>query len=90
MAKGDFVKNITIRSGTSFARSPVVDGHLQQDEVEKVYDRWEEDWPFETYSGGVKGITCSHVIEVGFQSLAKIFGVRFAKRLITIAEANNV
>lgn len=82
---------IITRSGTSFARSPVIDGHLTDEIREKVYAKWEEEsLPFDHFGGGVKGITCTHILEVGFSTLSKLFGPKRAKELLEIAEKNEV
>lgn len=73
-------------SGTSFARSPVIDPYLEEGEVTKLYEKWDEKWPIEEYSGGTLGITCEHILEVGFSKLRVPFGPKFAKLLVDKAE----
>lgn len=83
--------NTTIRSGSSFVRSPIIDGFIPDSLVPKVYEKWEEnDYPVEDYGGGVKGITCSHILDIGFKGLSKLFGPYNAKVLMEAAEKNDV
>ena len=65
-------------------RSPDVDGFLLNGDTEILYGRWkDEEWgaPIQL-SGGITSITCDMVVEIGFQNLTKVYGVRRAKRLL--------
>ena len=65
-------------------RSPDVDGFLLNGDTEILYGRWkDEEWgaPIQL-SGGIKSITCDMVVEIGFQNLTKVYGVRRAKRIL--------
>ena len=80
------MSDIQIRRRTNrlAVRSPDVDGFLPEKDVEVLYGRWKsEKWgtPI-ALSGGTLSITCDMVVEVGFQGLSKIYGVRRAKRLL--------
>ena len=80
------MSDIQIRRRTTrlAVRSPDVDGFLPEKDVEVLYGRWKsEKWgaPI-TLRGGTLSITCDMIVEVGFQGLSKIYGVRRAKRLL--------
>lgn len=80
------MSDIQIRRRTKrlAVRSPDVDGFLPNKDVEVLYGRWKaEKWGAPVaLAAGVTSITCDMVVEVGFQDLSKIYGVRRAKRLL--------
>ncbi len=80
------MSDIQIRRRTNrlAVRSPDIDGFLPEKDVEVLYGRWKaEKWgsPI-ALAAGVSSITCNMVVDVGFQGLSKIYGVRRAKRLL--------
>jgi hypothetical protein len=80
------MSDIQIRRRTTrlAVRSPDVDGFLPDGDVEVLYVRWKAaKWGTPIMlSGGTPSITCDMVVDVGFQALTKIYGVRRAKRLL--------
>ncbi len=80
------IQNVQIRRRTSrlAVRSPDVDGFVPDKDVEVLYGRWKAGkWGAPIMlSGGIPSITCDMVVDVGFQALTKIYGVRRAKRLL--------
>lgn len=75
------------RESKPFPRSPDMDGFIPEVMVPVLYERWKSKvWgePI-VLSGGTLSITCDMVAEVGFQPLAKIYGIRRAKLFIDIA-----
>lgn len=84
------MSDIQIRRRTTrlAVRSPDIDGFLLNGDVEVLYSRWKaEKWgtPI-ALAAGVTSITCDMVVEIGFQDLTKIYGVRRAKRLLDAAK----
>ncbi len=80
------MSDIQIRRRTTrlAVRSPDIDGFLLNGDVEVLYGRWKaEKWGSPVaLAVGVNSITCNMVLDVGFQGLSKIYGVRRAKRLM--------
>lgn len=79
------MSDIQIRRRTTrlAVRSPDIDGFLLNGDVEVLYGRWKAAWEAPiALAVGVTSITCDMVVDVGFQDLAKIYGVRRAKRLL--------
>lgn len=79
------MSDIQIRRRTTrlAVRSPDVDGFIPTGDVEVLYGRWKATWEAPiVFSGGTLSITCDMVVDVGFQALTKIYGVRRAKRLL--------
>lgn len=82
------VSRIRIRSGASFARSPDIDGFLNELDVKVLYKRWKsEEWgePI-VLRGGIVSLTCDMLLEIPWKELVKTYGVKRAKRLL---EAGN-
>lgn len=80
------------RESKPFPRSPDMDGFIPEVMVPVLYERWKSKvWgePI-VLSGGTLSITCDMVAEVGFQPLAKIYGIRRAKLFIDIARREAV
>lgn len=80
------------RTNRLLPRSPDMDGFLPDVIVPVLYERWKgKHWgePL-VMSGGTLSITCDMVAEVGFQPLAKIYGVRRAKLFMDIAKREAV
>lgn len=68
-------------------RSPDVDGFLPSAVVPVLYERWQSAWEAPVVlSGGTKSITCDMVLDVGFQSLSRTYGVRRAKLFVESAQ----
>ncbi len=79
------MSDIQIRRRTNrlAVRSPDIDGFLLNGDVEVLYGRWKAKWEAPVaLAAGVISITCDMVVDVGFQDLTKIYGVRRAKRLL--------
>lgn len=65
---------ITTRRGASHAIGTIIDGHLADADVDLLYSTWDKSWPEPLgFPGGVKGITCEQVIEVGEAAFIKAF-----------------
>jgi hypothetical protein len=84
------MSDIQIRRRTKrlAVRSPNIDGFLLNGDTAVLYGRWKaERWgaPLQ-FSGGITSITCNMIVDVGFQDLAKVYGVRRAKRLLDAAK----
>jgi hypothetical protein len=83
------MSDIQIRRRTNrlAVRSPDVDGFLLNGDIEILYGRWKAGKWGEpvALAAGVTSITCDMVVDVGFQDLTKIYGVRRAKRLLDAA-----
>lgn len=70
------------RQGTALAIGTMVDAYLDEEETEKVYKRWKEDWPEPLmFSGANPGITFEMIREVPSTELNKTFGHKFGKKL---------
>lgn len=83
---------IRLRASKPFPRSPDMDGFIPGVMVPVLYERWKSKvWgePI-TFSGGATSITCDMIVEVGFQALAKVYGVRRAKLFMDIAKREAV
>ena len=83
------MSDIQIRRRTNrlAVRSPDIDGFLLNGDVEVLYGRWKAKWEAPVaLAAGVISITCDMVVDVGFQDLTKIYGVRRAKRLLDAAK----
>lgn len=80
------MSDIQIRRRTNrlAVRSPDIDGFLLNGDVEVLYGRWKAGkWGSPVaLAVGVTSITCNMVLDVGFQGLSKVYGVRRAKRLL--------
>jgi hypothetical protein len=87
---------IRIRAGSSYAMDQSIDPFLEDEEVEVLYDSWLKEWPIIEAQGGVKIITCDHILEVGCEGLKEAFkgnsryGKSFREKLIKIAKRNSV
>ncbi len=77
------VRRIRIRSGRSFAKSPDIDGFLNDLDIAVLYKRWKsKEWgePI-TLRGGIISIDCDMILDVPWNSLVKTYGIKRAKRL---------
>jgi hypothetical protein len=76
---------------SSFARGPIIDLFVTEEEAQRVYLNWQPAWPtpFE-FPGNEKAVTVEQLLEVGLPELQRVFGKRFSKKLFDISNANNV
>lgn len=80
----DVIRQI-VRS--EFNSSPPVDNYLSEDDIEVVYDRWDEGvdkfgWQEKIFMrGNITSITCDMVKQRDRRELVKIYGVRRASRM---------
>lgn len=76
-------KKVITHAGVSYAMGTVIDGHLSKDANDALYALWEgqDGWPeILSFRGGIKGITCEMVKEVGEQALYKAFRAKYKVR----------
>lgn len=72
------------------AQETVIDGWLEQDEIDVLYKRWKDKWPEPlVFSGGVTGITCEAVLQVPQSQLNRTYGKVRGTKFMKIAEENN-
>ena len=80
------VQTTRYRQGTSLAVGTIIDGYLSDKETEKVYARWKSDWPEKlAFSGNQPGITFEMIREVPRSQLNRVFGPKFAAKLVQMA-----
>lgn len=67
---------------------PAIDIHITEEERDVLYSKWADTWmkPF-VFQGGVKSITAKHILSVPYKELTRQYGVRFAVRIHSVAEA---
>lgn len=81
----------TLRTTRGLGPSPGmrIDGYLDSEDVEILYNRWKDTWPAPVdHQGGIKVLTCEKVLSVGYSELSKVYGVKRAKRFFDVAETN--
>jgi hypothetical protein len=79
------------KSGLGKTQGVRIDGFLDSATALKLYDRWKDEWGTPImHRGGTTVITCEMVASVGYSELKKVYGVRAAKELLSVAETNQV
>lgn len=74
------------RQGTALAIGTIIDAYLTEEETEKVYARWKEDWPEPLmFSGANPGITFEMIREVPQSKLNRTFGAKLGRKLTQFA-----
>lgn len=80
---------IKIRQGASLAKGTVIDGYLEQSEIDTLYMRWRSAWPTPLeYPGGVLAITCEMVLEVPESELIQALGKKLGTRILEVSRVN--
>ena len=84
----NFITSTFRRAGGSYSRGTVIDGYLSDEDIQKLYEKWDIEWgePLE-FQGGTKGITCEMVLEAPKTKFKEIMGAA-GKRILDAAQVN--
>ena len=78
-----------IRRQVVSAPGTVIDGHLDEKQVAKLYERWDESWPAPLeFRGGEVAIQAEQIVEVGELAMTKKYGRKMGAALFAIAKAH--
>jgi len=80
------VETTRYRQGTKLAIGTIIDGYLTDEESEKVYTRWNKEWPeMLAFPGNQKAVTFEMIREIPRNQLNRAFGPKFASKLVDMA-----
>ena len=80
------VTKIKVRRHVSSARGTPIDGYLDDRDIEKLYDKWDDSWgvPFR-FRGGIESITAEIIMGAPISEMKKVYGKAFTDRITKVA-----
>lgn len=81
------VTKVNVRRQVQSARGTPIDGFLDDASIQKLYEKWDDDWgrPFE-FRGGIVSLTAEIIIAAPEDRMKKVYGKTFVDDLLVVAK----